>query len=891
MRWWWFGPAVTKPEITRELEEMKHAGIGGVEITHLYALGLDDAKTGFHNQPFLSAEHLNALRFAAQEARRLGLRVDVTLGSGWPLGGTEIPVDEAAGELRVEEIDVPPGVTSVKAPFLDQGEALIAAFVGDASADIRADGMVLGVARELARLDAPVDGRFAMAAAERPRRILCFVSSRTGMMVKRPAVGAAGFVLDHYNAAAIKTHLDSVGAKLLSAFGDRPPYAVFSDSLEDYGSDWSPKLLEEFQKRRGYDLTPHLPALVEYAIPETAAIRHDWGRTLTEMADENFLEPMEAWAKEHHTRLRAQVYGMPPVTLSSNRLVDLPEGEGKATFRMWREFSDTRWAASAGHLFGRNVISSETWTWLHSPAFRATPLDMKAEADLHFLQGINQLVGHGWPYSPESAGEPGWQMYAAAALNAHNPWFDVMPELMKYLQRVSWALRQGKPENDVAILLPNDDVWAKFSARVQPAASAANPRPFSENGHSVSMDEMMPWVLDDQVVAQVLDAGFNVDFIDADAIDQVGIPYRALILPGVDRLPVATYGKIAAYARKGGVVIATRRKPATAPGFENAERDSARLQELSRDLFGGGVGTAKFVPEDASLGAELKKLTAPDMTLTPAMPQVGFIHRRLEHGNLYFIANTTIVAEHLTAHFRDSARRAEEWDAFTGEVRGVANNDGVKLDLEPYGSRLIYFADDAKAGDPEPRREEHLAADLSHEWTVRFGDGDVAEKMDALRSWTEDAKTRYFSGRAAYERKFDVMSKDETPGTRWILDFGEAKTPPLSWLTGEQHNMQAYLDAPVREAAQVYVNGSFAGDVWKPPYRVDVTRWVRAGVNRLRIVVGNTAMNEMAGKPLPNYRLLWDRYGRLFEPQDMDKVEALPSGLLGPVRLIRSDPR
>jgi hypothetical protein len=875
VRWWWFGPAATKPEITRELEEMKAAGIGGVEITHLYALALDDVKTGFHNEPFLSLEHLDALRFAAQEARRLGMRVDVTLGSGWPLGGPEIPVDEAAGKLRVEAEDVPAGATFVQAPFVDQGEELIAAFVGEG--------------RGTRRLDRSKTGQFVLDSASRPQRVRFFIASRTGMQVKRPSVGAAGFVLDHYDAAAIKTHLDSVDAKLLSAFGDRPPYAVFSDSLEDYGSDWSPKLLEEFQKRRGYDLTPHLPALVENVGPETAAVRHDWGRTLTEMADDNFLVPMEEWAKAHHTRLRAQNYGIPPVTLSSNRIVDLPEGEGKATFMMWREFSDTRWAASAGHLFGRDVISSETWTWLHSPAFRATPLDMKAEADLHFLQGINQLVGHGWPYSPESAGEPGWRMYAAAALNAHNPWFDVMPELTKYLQRVSWALRQGKPANDVAILLPNDDVWASFAAHVQAASTTGRPRPFSEDGPSVSVDEAMPKALGDQVIAQVLDAGFNADFIDADAIDQVGIPYRALILPSVDRLPVATYEKIVAFARKGGVVIATRREPATAPGFENAERDSARLKELSRELFSGGVATAKFVAEDTSLGAELKKLAAPDMTLTPAMPQVGFIHRRLEHGNLYFVANTANVPEHVTAHFRDSTRFAEEWDAFTGDARGVANEDGVKLDLERYGSRLIYFADDAKVAITEPERKERIVADLSREWTVRFGDRDAVEKMDVLRSWTEDAKTRYFSGRATYEKSFEIGPDMEgNEGTRLILDFGEAKALPQPSPPGE-HNMRAYLDAPVREAAQVFVNGSFAGDLWKPPYRVDVTRWVHPGTNQLRIVMGNTAMNEMAGKPLPNYRLLWDRYRMLFQPQDMDKVEVLPSGLLGPVRLIRSE--
>src|SRR5947207_2301166 len=63
MRWWWFGPAVTNPEIQRELEQMKAAGIGGVEIATLYPLTLDDAESGFRNLPYLSDEHIEALRF------------------------------------------------------------------------------------------------------------------------------------------------------------------------------------------------------------------------------------------------------------------------------------------------------------------------------------------------------------------------------------------------------------------------------------------------------------------------------------------------------------------------------------------------------------------------------------------------------------------------------------------------------------------------------------------------------------------------------------------------------------------------------------------------------------------------------------------------------------
>ncbi len=441
MRWWWFGPAVTKPELQRELEQMKAEGIGGVEIATLYPLALDDPKTGFHNQRFLSDEHLDAIRFVAASARNLGLRVDITLGSGWPFGGPHIPVTQAAGMLRVESILVSTRADSIAVPDISAGEQLIAAFL----APVTNGQLSLRDAKQVSKI---VNGRLLISP---PRSVtndvIFFISSRTGMTVKRPAIGAEGFVLDHYDRSAIETHLHAVGDRLLEAFGNQPPYAVFSDSLEDYGSNWSGDLMKEFRDRRGYDLTPYLPALIGDAGPLTSSVRHDWGRTLTELANERFLAPVHTWAQQHHTLFRSQTYGFPPVTLSSNRYADLPEGEGKASLLMWREFSDVRWAASAGHLFGRPVISSETWTWLHSPAFRATPLDLKAEADLHFLQGINQLVGHGWPYSPPEAGEPGWRMYAAAALNAHNPWSFVMPDLTRYLQRVSFALRQGKPDN------------------------------------------------------------------------------------------------------------------------------------------------------------------------------------------------------------------------------------------------------------------------------------------------------------------------------------------------------------------------------------------------------------------------------------------------------------
>ena len=882
MRWWWFGPAATRPELTRELEQMKAAGIGGVEIANLYPLALDDPSTGFKNTPYLSPEHLDALHFAAQEAHRLGLRVDVTLCSGWPFGGEHIPVTRAAGKLRVESRSIQPGEGSVPAPFVDTGEEWLAGFLLPDPATNQA----VDHAESLA---APVSGRYSFPPSPQPRTLVSFLSSRTGMMVKRPSMGAGGFVLDHYDRAATEEHLHAVGDRLLSAFGDQPPYAVFSDSLEVYGSDWSPALLAEFQRRRGYDLRPHLPALVMDAGPETAAIRHDWGRTLTEMVEENFLKPVEDWAQKHGTKFRSQTYGFPPVTLWSNRLADLPEGEGKATFNMGREFSDTRWAASAGHLLHRPVISSETWTWLHSPAFRATPLDMKAEADLHFLQGINQLVGHGWPYSPESAGEPGWRMYAAAALNGHNLWFFAMPELTRYLQRVSYALRLGEPANDVALLLPNDDVWASFSASLQKRRTPTSPAGFDESGSNVSIDESMDRFLGKQVIAQVLDAGLNLDFIDADAIDAVGIPYRVLILPAIDRLPVSTYEKILGFARRGGIVIATRRKPATAPGLMHAEQDSARLGEISQALFNGGLASAHFIEDENTLGAALVSYTTPDLRLSPATPEIGFIHRKLSGGNLYFVANTSNQPKHANAQFRDTAARAETWDAFSGEIAGLADPRNIELDLEPYESRLIFLSDAAAAAPPRQMETERAILDLSRQWKVAFGTTGTAIEMDRLSSWSDDTRTRFFSGLATYQKSFDLPIETLPHGAKYFLDFGPGTPEPLPSPPG-RNNMRAYLVAPIREAAQIYVNGKLAGTVWRPPYRLDVTQFVHEGQNDLRIDVGNTAINALAGHPQPDYRLLWDRYGVLFVPQDMENLVPLPSGILGPVKLMESNP-
>src|SRR5689334_11281769 len=128
MRWWWFGPAVENSELERELRVMKQGGIGGVELQVTYPLALDDSEAKFQNVPFLSDSFLNSLRFASDKARELGLRFDVTLGSGWPYGGPHIPMTHAAGKLRYIAVPLSAGTASMPLPDMETGEKLLAVF-------------------------------------------------------------------------------------------------------------------------------------------------------------------------------------------------------------------------------------------------------------------------------------------------------------------------------------------------------------------------------------------------------------------------------------------------------------------------------------------------------------------------------------------------------------------------------------------------------------------------------------------------------------------------------------------------------------------------------------------------------------------------------------------
>ena len=710
-----------------------------------------------------------------------------------------------------------------------------------------------------------------------------FVASRTGMMVKRPALGAEGFVVDHYHRPSLDAYLSRVGERLLTPFAGAPPHAIFCDSFEVYNSDWAPDFAAEFARRRGYDLLPHLPALAAGTGVDAARLREDWGRTLTELVEERFLAPLAEWAHEHGTRLRVQGYGIPPASVSSNAVADLPDGEGA----QWRQLTPSRWAASAAHQQQRAVTSSETWTWLHSPAYRATPLDLKVEADRHFLQGITQLVGHGWPSTPPGEPYPGWRFYAAGAYTDANPWWIVMPDVTRYLQRVSHVLRQGTPATDVGIYLPSADAFAG-----------------TRLGHLHLLD-LLRVQIGDSLIGRVIDAGYAFDLIDDAAlrsasVDSGGVEapepaqatlvsgggrYRLLLLPDVEAMPLEVLRRIESFVRSGGRVVATGRLPSRVPGRDK-DGASADLRRLATQLFEGSSGRAALVSGEVALEAAMHRMLPPQLRVQGGVSDIGFAARRVGEHDLYFVANTANTERRVMLTARTKATSAEWWDPITGSMTpllaDVADHGlAVSVTLPAYGSGFLVTRPGASAPPPAIRVTREIG--VPGPWQITFDKTGERRDVTTLESWTTREETRYYSGTVSYETTLTVPSTAIPEGGRVTMRFGDGR--PVAE-TPRRLGIRAWLDAPVRDAAVVYLDDRRVGSVWSPPFALDITELVRAGRQRLRIVVGNTAMNHMAGHPQPDFRLLHLRYGERFQPQDMDAVAALPSGLLSPVTLV-----
>lgn len=891
VRWWWFGPAVTPAGIDRELKAMKAGGIGGFEVQPTYPLVVDGGAgdNAAKNIKWMSPEFLNLLGVTATKAKELGMRMDLTLGSGWPYGGPMFnQATDGTKALTTEAVAVPAGARTAPAGL----RTAFAAFAGPGGVAVGGGGRGGrggGGAEDLSAFkQVPlVNGVAQLPAGFAGGQVVFFGTRGAGLTaVKRPAYGADGPVIDHLSARVVDKFIQLVAEPEIKACGPNPPFSIFCDSLEITGENWTDELLGEFKKRRGYDLEPLLPALIGNIGPKTADIRHDYGQTVTDMFNENFNAKFTALAKKYGSRFRIQGYGGPPAGEASYAFSDLPEGEGGGNIN-WRNFRATRYASSASHLMGQRLTSSETFTWVHGAPFRAVPVDFKGEADSHFLDGINQIDCHGWPYTPNSLPYPGASFYVGGVFDDKNPWYVAMPEVTGYMQRVSQMLREGTPANDIIVYGQDSDIWAGAG----PGWGSMNA---AYTGQTAVLDA-------------VLDSGYNLDLMDDGMLEMKGkveggklvfgdVKYPVVLLNDPQNMPLSTARKLEVFAKGGGQLfwVSTRERTLHVPGYKATDADQAELTAIFGRLFGpGGPGKVTTTPQ--AFSQALGPILPSDFVAAPANQQIGAVHRHADGGELYFVANTSPQKQTVQATFRQTGMQPELWNPLNGKIRPLAvasktaTSTTVSLDLDAYGSAVVVFTGRQL---PAPAAAATSSMDLSTGWSVKFASGPGGSgapvNMTQLVSWTTLPGMANYSGVATYEKKVTIPAAMTKAGV--VLSFGDTGAPDGGGGGRGGQGFAAPISGPVKDAAVVYVNDQRVGAAWCPPWQVDVTGTLKEGENTIRIEVGNTAVNYLAKAGWPNYNqravdAAFPPGNRFATPAAGAFAQPLPSGIVGTIKL------
>ena len=859
MYWRVFGPAWTEPEVDRQLALLKEAGIGGVTVYFLYPVALDDPGRGILNQRFGSAEFLRTFAHAARKAASLGLRFSVNAGTGWPFGGPTVSPREAAQRLR--EIRLAPGSDFRKALQLQDSESLVAAFQ---------DGH-----------DVTAQARRGMLPASLSGELRLYVSGPTGMQVKRAAFGGEDPVLSHFDGGALEKWLDANVKPLLDAAPGLVE-GIGCDSLEVYRSNWTADLLEEFKKRRGYDLFPRLPELFDDAVAPGTGIRFDFWRTLSELTEERFTRNLGDWCRRHGVGLEMEPYGTPPNPETAAKHITIPTGEHYE----WKGFAVQRYVSSMAHITGRPVVGSEAWTWAGLPNRLGDSLsDLKLVSNMAFLLGANDLTCVDFPYSPEAAGSPGWLPYFGPVMGTANPQWRFFPALVSYIDRCQWMLRQGEPVRKVAVYIPVEDAFAHgpvdqmlldFAVRDRLATGRLTSEFGLENALAHHSD----------LLHGLISEGFDFDGIDFWAVGRLGrtktgllevgeASYEGIVLPDLERIDLDAFERIASFCRAGGTVVAVGRLPGRVPGLARA-RENERLDRLRTEVFGTnpavgnphacGKGRAVLVSAAGQAARALSNYLRPSVRMTPRPRTVGFVHRRSQGRDIYFLANVGPGRAEFAAEFPGPPRTIEIWDPQSGQIR-VASSSGsaVQIGLPPRESIFIVAGGQTRDAEIEAAvRETGMIVDerkFDLEWSLSFSGPDAPPsiRLRELKSWTELPGGRFFSGIGTYRGNFD-----------WSGDL-----PGLSSLRFGQ----------VREAAEVRLNGRSLGVIFSAPFVIDLGKALRQGANEIEIAVANLPLNRFLGLPDEDLGPLRARFGARFpDPAEKKAISApAPSGLIGGV--------
>lgn len=887
-RWWWLGSAVDKENIARELTLLEKSGFGGVEITPIYG-----AK-GFENKyiNFLSPKWMDILNATTDKATKLGMGVDMNLGTGWPFGGPQIQEKDAATKLILEEI------------VLKKGEQLTFPLKPQ---DAKHKYAALQALRAYAagnkeiNLDVNIDRISGYWTAPEDVRIWALFTARTYQKVKRAAPGGEGYTLDHLGSQSVKNYLN----RFDHAFDHKnlKVRAFFNDSYEVYGANWTDTFLLEFDRMKGYKLQDHL---LDFAgkggdVNKTARIKSDYREVVDMLLTKNFLTPFTAFAQQNGALSKNQAHGSPGNLIDLYAATDIAECEtfGSSYFQipgLRRDSADVRnvdpdpmmakFATSATNVYGKKYTSSETFTWL-TEHFKTSLSQTKPEVEQLFLAGVNHIFYHGTTYSPQEVPYPGWLFYASVNFVPHNSFWDHLSGLNQYITRVQSVLQSTKANHELLVYWPVYDLW-NDAEKLQHASHSDDGKEVWDKALKVhDVDDWLHPTAFYKESIKLQRRGYSFDFASDHILNQSIIkgnhiltskeahPYQAIYIPACHYFSENTMKKILQLAEDGATII-FQAIPKEVPGFSQLEKRTAMLQQY--------IGSLGFDQENKNqytaygkgkiyLTADIHTALETEDIFPERVSQTGlkFTRRISEDQIYYYLVNHGSETVDKTIELNAKSNYYSLLDPQTGKIYALTPTAGkIRVQIQPGYSWIILVSPNQKTDKVYVYMDYlHSEVQLTAPWKVNFIAGGPtlphSRNVKTLSSWTkwDDQEAVNFSGTAAYETSFSLKKND---GKRYLLKLGR-----------------------VAESARVFINGQDAGILWSIPFQTNIEQFLVDGENNIRIEVANLMANRM--RYLDKNKVSWRNYHEInfvninYKEFDASDWEPMDSGLMGPVEL------
>ncbi|UWZ82481.1 glycosyl hydrolase [Occallatibacter riparius] len=672
------------------------------------------------------------------------------------------------------------------------------------------------------------------------------------------------FVKDYFE-KYLDSYKETVGPELMGKKGIR---YVINDSWEAGSQNWTDNMIAQFKKLRGYDPTPWMPVLAGRVVESAEASDRflwDFRKTIGDLiANEHYGQLEETLHErgmghygESHEGGRAFVADGMEVKkfneIPMSAMWTQTPGVNKEQFGY---NADDRESASVAHLYGQNLAAAESLTAAAAP-WAWSPATLKPTADQELLNGINRFVIHESAHQPlvDPAKEPGLTLGPFGQwFNRNETWAEQAGAWINYLARSSYLLQQGHFGADLVYFYGEDSNLTAI---------------FNDKSPDIP-------------------AGYGFDYINADGLihelgvsngqltTKSGMRYKVLGLDAYSKhmsLPVLR--AIYKLAQDGAVIAGA--KPADDPSLSD---DAAEFSKLNNELFGDGTGVRKVGKGTVYAGQPLAAVfdalqLKPDFDYTKPQKdnELRFVHRKLADGDLYFVDNRGDNEATVDATFRVTGKAPELWRAETGTSEPASFNiaDGrttVPLHLEPWGTVFVVFRKaTAEKSHTVPKPTETKVASVEGPWQVAFQSGRGAPPsitMDTLTAWNEssDPGVKYFGGVGTYTKTIQASADWFSKGSHLWLDLGD-----------------------VKNLAEVSVNGKDLGVVWHAPYRIDVTSALKPGKNDVVITVVNAWVNRFIGDEQPGATKITFADVKPYRA----KSPLLPSGLIGPVAVVRSE--